>query len=92
MRSFASDSTDHYYSDMSGLGDIPMEEHSSSSPKTTGRIDQLSIPFCVVVRLVVSTSMHTIWVPVSHHLNLRFSRSTARTRRPANHLANRCCK
>jgi predicted alpha/beta-fold hydrolase len=41
---------DHYYSEMSVLGDIPMNEHNSENQKTKGRVDQISIPFCVVVR------------------------------------------
>ena len=41
---------DHYYSEMSLLGDIPMNEHNSDNQKTKGRVDQISIPFCVVVR------------------------------------------
>jgi hypothetical protein len=41
---------DHYYSEMSLLGDIPMNEHSGNNQKTKGRVDQIAIPFCVVVR------------------------------------------
>jgi predicted alpha/beta-fold hydrolase len=41
---------EHYYSEMSVLGDIPMDEHSGDTQKTKGRVDQISIPFCVVVR------------------------------------------
>jgi len=43
-------STD-YYSEMSALGDIPLEEHYGNGEKSTARIDQLSIPFCVLVSL-----------------------------------------
>jgi predicted alpha/beta-fold hydrolase len=44
---------DHYYSEMSALGDIPMSEHSDDTSTTTGNVDQISIPFCVVVRFLL---------------------------------------
>ena len=33
----------HYYSEMSAMGDIPFE-----SPKNLGRIENISIPLCIV--------------------------------------------
>jgi len=44
---------DHYYSEMSALGDIPLEQHhhsnvTSGTVAPTARINGLSIPLCVV--------------------------------------------
>lgn len=43
---------DHYYSEMSALGDVPLEEHQKPVPVTTAgseyRIQNISIPYCVV--------------------------------------------
>jgi hypothetical protein len=49
----------HYYREMSALGDIPQSDYSSlDSGSFSGKIQTVSIPFCVV---------HAMgWLPFAH--------------------------
>jgi predicted alpha/beta-fold hydrolase len=38
----------HYYSEMSALGDIPLDQHGEATAPSGSRIHNISVPFCVV--------------------------------------------
>ena len=42
------DNVTHYYSEMSALGDVPLESYKGDALPSSARIHNISIPFCVV--------------------------------------------